>query len=108
MSKLGYPLDIRRPRFGDPLPETMDDHAGAVIFGGPQSANDNDDFVRREIDWIGVPLRDKKPFLGICLGAQMMARHLGAASIRIRKAMPKSAIIRSVRRWPERGLRRMA
>ena len=32
---------------------------------------------RREIDWIGVPLRDKKPYLGICLGAQMMARHLG-------------------------------
>ena len=31
----GYPLDIRRPRFGDPLPETMDAHAGAVIFAGP-------------------------------------------------------------------------
>lgn len=78
LAKRGYPLDIRRPRFGDPLPETMDDHAGAVIFGGPQSANDEDEFVKREIDWIGVPLRDKKPYLGICLGAQMMARHLGA------------------------------
>ena len=78
LKKLGYPLDLRRPRFGDPLPETMDDHAGAVIFGGPQSANDSDDFIKREIDWIGVPLRDNKPFLGICLGAQMMARHLGA------------------------------
>ena len=33
----------------------MDEHAGAVIFGGPQSANDNEDFVHREIDWIGVP-----------------------------------------------------
>jgi GMP synthase (glutamine-hydrolysing) len=78
LEKLGYPLDIRRPRFGDPLPETMDAHAGAVIFGGPQSANDGEDFVKREIDWIGVPLRDKKPYLGICLGAQMMARHLGS------------------------------
>ena len=77
LAKLGYPLDIRRPRFGDPLPETMDEHAGAAIFGGPQSANDNEEFVRREIDWIGVPLRDKKPYLGICLGAQMMAHHLG-------------------------------
>ena len=55
----------------------MDEHAGAAIFGGPQSANDDEDFVKREIDWIGVPLRDKKPYLGICLGAQMMARHLG-------------------------------
>ena len=79
LARLGYPLDIRRPRFGDSLPETMDEHAGAVIFGGPQSANDNEDFVRREIDWIGVPLRDQKPYLGICLGAQMMALHLGAS-----------------------------
>ena len=46
LAKLGYPLDIRRPRFGDPLPETMDEHAGAVIFGGPQSANDTDDFLK--------------------------------------------------------------
>ena len=78
LSKLGYQLDIRRPRFGDPLPETMDAHAGAAIFGGPQSANDADDFLKSETDFIGVPLREQKPFLGICLGAQMMARHLGA------------------------------
>src|ERR1700745_1487351 len=32
---LGHPLDVRRPRFGDPLPPTLDGHAGAVIFGGP-------------------------------------------------------------------------
>ncbi|MBZ8134969.1 glutamine amidotransferase [Afifella sp. IM 167] len=73
----GYPLDIRRPRFGDPLPESMDEHSGAIIFGGPMSANDTDDFVRREIDWIGVPLAEKAPFLGICLGAQMLVKHLG-------------------------------
>ena len=78
LRELGHPLDIRHPRFGDPLPETLDDHAGAVIFGGPMSANDPDDFVRREIDWIAVPLREQRPFLGICLGAQMLARQLGA------------------------------
>ena len=42
------------------------------------SANDPDDYVRREIDWIEVPLREQRPFLGICLGAQMLARQLGA------------------------------
>lgn len=73
----GMGLDIRRPRFGDPLPETMDGHDGAIIFGGPMSANDDDAFIRREIEWIGVPLAANKPFLGICLGAQMLARHLG-------------------------------
>jgi GMP synthase (glutamine-hydrolysing) len=78
LRNLGFALDIRRPRFGDALPPTMAGHAGAVIFGGPMSANDSDDFVRHEIAWIDVPLRENKPFLGICLGAQMLAHLLGA------------------------------
>jgi GMP synthase (glutamine-hydrolysing) len=75
----GYPLDIRRPRFGDPLPETMEGHAGAVIFGGPMSANDGDDFIRVETEWVKVPLAERAPLLGLCLGAQIIARQLGAA-----------------------------
>ena len=74
----GYALDIRRHFDGDPLPATLAAHSGAVIFGGPQSANDGIDYIRREVDWIRVPLRESKPFLGICLGAQMLAHHLGA------------------------------
>jgi GMP synthase (glutamine-hydrolysing) len=73
----GYTLDIRRPRFGDPLPETLEQHTGAVIFGGPMSANDEEDYVRQEVEWLAVPLRECKPFLGICLGAQMLVRQLG-------------------------------
>ena len=73
----GFSLDIRRPVLGDPLPATLEDHAGAVVFGGPMSANDDEDFIRREIDWLSVPLSENKPFLGICLGAQMLVRHLG-------------------------------
>jgi GMP synthase (glutamine-hydrolysing) len=82
LQQLGYTLDVRRPRFGEALPPTMAEHAGVVIFGGPMSANDSDDFIRREIDWIGVPLRDNKPFLGICLGAQLCAKHLGGKVFR--------------------------
>jgi GMP synthase (glutamine-hydrolysing) len=78
LAERGHRLDIRRPRLGDPLPETLSEHAGAVIFGGPMSANDPDGFIRTEIDWIGVPLKENKPFLGLCLGAQMLAKHLGA------------------------------
>ena len=77
LERQGVQLDIRRPSCGDPLPKTMRDHAGAVVFGGPMSANDDHDYIRREIDWIGVPLAEGKPFLGVCLGAQMLARHLG-------------------------------
>ena len=74
----GFRLDIRRPALGDDLPDTLDAHSGAVVFGGPMSANDNEAYVRREIDWLSVPLSENRPYLGICLGAQMLARHLGA------------------------------
>jgi GMP synthase (glutamine-hydrolysing) len=73
----GYCLDIRRPPLGDPLPETLEGHSGAVVFGGPMSANDEDEFVRREIDWMAVPLEEEAPLLGICLGAQMLVKQLG-------------------------------
>ncbi|MEM6762503.1 MAG: GMP synthase, partial [Pseudomonadota bacterium] len=73
----GYRLDIRRPALGDTLPHTTRDHAGVVIFGGPQSANDTDAFIKREIDFVDVPLREETPFLGICLGAQMLAKSIG-------------------------------
>ncbi len=75
----GFDLDIRRPPIGDELPETMDEHAGAVMFGGPMSANDGDEFVKRETDWLAVPLKEDRPFLGICLGAQKLVRHLGGS-----------------------------
>ena len=78
LSQRGYPLDIRKPRFGDRLPDTMEHHAGAVVFGGPMSANDTEDYVTVETDWISVPLAEGRPFFGICLGAQMLARNLGA------------------------------
>ena len=77
LAELGYGLDVRCPRFGDPLPRTMAAHSGAIIFGGPMSVNDSDLYLRREIDWIDVPLREGKPFLGVCLGGQMLAKHLG-------------------------------
>jgi len=61
----GYRLDIRRPRFGDSLPETLVDYTGAIIFGGPMSVNDGDEYLARETDWIGVPLKEGAPFLGL-------------------------------------------
>ena len=75
----GYEIDLRRVGCGDPLPQTLDEHDAAVVFGGPMSANDCRllPFIRAELDWLAVPLAENKPFLGICLGAQLLARHLG-------------------------------
>ena len=78
LKAMGVRLDIRRPSFGEPLPATLADHAGVVVFGGPMGANDTLDWVRREIEWLETPLAEDKPLLGLCLGAQMLARTLGA------------------------------
>jgi GMP synthase (glutamine-hydrolysing) len=76
----GYELDIRCPSNSDELPATMDSHDGVVVFGGPMSANDSETlpFIRTELDWIPTALESGKPYLGICLGAQLLARVLGA------------------------------
>ncbi len=80
LRRLGYELDVRAPSAGDALPATLDGHAGAVVFGGPMSANDDRTlpFIRLELDWIPVAVDSGKPFLGICLGCQLLARALGA------------------------------
>ena len=79
LEAMGYDIDIVRPPLGQALPQTLEEHAGAIIFGGPMSANDNEEYVKREIDWIATPLRENKPFFGICLGAQMLSKQLGGS-----------------------------
>lgn len=79
LRQMGYTLDIRRPCRGDALPLTMDEHAAAVIFGGPMGVYECEKhpFLRDELDWISLALESGKPFLGICLGCQMLAHVLG-------------------------------
>ena len=80
LQQRGYPLEHCQPCCGQSLPQSLDEYAGTVIFGGPQSANDDhDQAIRAELDWlehVGVPAG--RPLLGICLGAQLIARVLGA------------------------------
>lgn len=77
LQQMGFALDIRRPPLGDKLPPTLAHHSGVIIFGGTMSANDDYDYLHYEIDWIDIPLLENKPFLGICLGAQLLTRYIG-------------------------------
>ena len=77
LKERGYVLDIRRPCCGESLPVNLDNHALVVILGGPISVNDDCAYKDYEIDWLKIVLESGKPFLGVCLGAQMLAKHLG-------------------------------
>ncbi|WP_455477870.1 glutamine amidotransferase [Bartonella sp. B10] len=77
LQQSGFVIDIYRPILGQKLPHTLECYAGVVILGGQMSVNDRDSYIGEEIDWISLSLKENKPFLGICLGAQMLARNLG-------------------------------
>jgi GMP synthase (glutamine-hydrolysing) len=74
----GAVLDLRRHSLDEPLPEKLDEYDAVVVFGGPMSANDEAEWVQRQVAWLETPLRENKPLLGICLGAQMLSKTLGA------------------------------
>jgi GMP synthase (glutamine-hydrolysing) len=80
----GFALDTRCPNLGDPLPPTLDEHDAVVIFGGPMSANDGHvtPGIRAELDFIPKVMDSGRTLLGICLGAQLIARASGAAVTR--------------------------
>ncbi len=67
--------DLYRP--DAPLPDIS--QAAALIFlGGPMSANDPYPYLQHEIGFIRAAVDRSQPVLGICLGAQLLARALGA------------------------------
>ncbi|MCG6553650.1 MAG: type 1 glutamine amidotransferase [Candidatus Magnetominusculus sp. LBB02] len=49
-----------------------------VIMGGPMSVNDSDDYLRKEEAIVRQFIDKGQRVLGICLGAQMIAKALGA------------------------------
>jgi len=67
------------PLAGDALP----DHAavaGAVVMGGPMNVDEVERYpgLAAERAWLAQAMRIELPVLGICLGAQLLARALGA------------------------------
>lgn len=63
---------------GAPVPETQD-AAGLVFLGGVMCANDPLEYLRTELDLIRSAAQRGQPVLGICLGAQLIAKALGAS-----------------------------
>jgi GMP synthase (glutamine-hydrolysing) len=80
LGERGYKTKWVRLAAGEAAPEPSSDYAGAVVYGGPESVNDLTayPYLKDEMDWIESWVAAERPFLGICLGAQLLARVLGA------------------------------
>lgn len=76
----GYAAEALRPYAGDAVPALDETIAGVVVHGGPFAvyAEDEFPFLVDEHRLIGECLDAGLPLLGICQGAQSMARVLGA------------------------------
>ena len=68
-----------KPLAGQPLP-AHEEVAGAVVMGGPMNVDEVERFpaLAAEREWLAEAVRRELPLLGICLGAQLLARALGA------------------------------
>lgn len=60
------------------IPRTFDECDAIVLLGGPQSVNDVPPWLRDEMRVVERCLALGTPALGICLGAQILAKALGA------------------------------
>ncbi|HEY4780034.1 MAG TPA: type 1 glutamine amidotransferase, partial [Solirubrobacterales bacterium] len=71
-----------KPLAGQPLP-APDEVAGAIVMGGPMNVDETDRYpgLAAIRDWLAEAVRREMPVLGICLGAQLLARALGAAVV---------------------------
>jgi GMP synthase-like glutamine amidotransferase len=76
---LGGTLDIRKPHHGDQLPEDDRGHDGLLMLGGAISVNDDVTCPHyRPLMALAREMAAKgKPVMGICLGAQLLARAFG-------------------------------
>jgi len=75
LEKRGYRVECRVvPEVG--LPGDPGDFL--LVMGGPMSANDPDPWIRGELAFIRKAVEGGVPYVGICLGSQLLAKALGA------------------------------
>ncbi|NTW52056.1 MAG: type 1 glutamine amidotransferase [Chlorobiaceae bacterium] len=75
---LGFELcDLSK---GDLIPDTRD-YRAVVILGGPQSANDTSPLILHELQRIRETIDAGVPYLGICLGLQLLVAAKGGSIV---------------------------
>lgn len=77
LSAAGMTVRLHLAGTGDVLPQ-VDDVAGVAVFGGSMNVDMTDEhpYLAEEREFVRDVVANDIPFLGICLGAQMLARAL--------------------------------
>jgi GMP synthase (glutamine-hydrolysing) len=80
----GWDLDVIDLHNGGTLPSKVDQIAGVIVLGGPMNVYDQEayPFLKDEDLFIKKLVREEVPFLGICLGAQLLAKACGAKVVK--------------------------
>jgi GMP synthase-like glutamine amidotransferase len=90
LGALGTALDearatcrVLRPYAGDSVPAAADGFDALVLLGGAQNALDDADhpYLKYEAALVGAFASEDRPVLGICLGAQIVARATGGENL---------------------------
>lgn len=81
LTAMGYRLIWVCPALGDPLPRIERNHVAAIVYGGRYAPTETRrfPFMALERTWVSQWLATGRPFLGLGLGAQVLAVQLGAA-----------------------------
>lgn len=76
----GLGADIVKVYKGEEIPFDVSQHAGLIVLGGPMGVYEEDayPFLTDEMTLLESALKADAPTLGICLGAQLLAKAAGA------------------------------
>lgn len=83
LGETGAECRLLRTHAGDTLPTTSTGFDALILLGGAQDALDDDNhpYLKAEADLARTFGEEDKAVLGICLGAQLVARGFGAENI---------------------------
>jgi GMP synthase (glutamine-hydrolysing) len=84
LKEQGEPFSIVELGAGQRLPDDPKAYKAVVVLGGPMNVDEEDrfPFLRPENDFIQKVLKAGVPYLGICLGSQLLAKAAGARVVR--------------------------
>lgn len=80
MESLGVQFEIVHPYLGQVIPKDLANYSGLALGGGAQGAYEEDKYpyLIDECSLVRDAVASDRPVIGLCLGAQLMAKALGA------------------------------